>query len=1530
MNSIQKRACMVWLAGFFMLAGGVPALADWQYGAWSRDVAGAKREAYQSNRPLVVMVGNLQSCTYCKSAWNQVLCDGGVHHQPATCTANDTIGGYGVHPLAAYAAEKRLVFLEVDTTSAPELAQQVYSDYRDSYTINEYPFFLVFHVRDGANLNDGGPSALRPTQVDPVIGFIYRGGKIINGIATPPQSALTFDNFRTIVESFFPNVYWQTIAPPVAGSYANAVDLGRLPGEGYPPEPGASWLVTTPKVGGYTLDGAASEAWFKFTAIAGKRYFFTATAIAAPPGVAVDCAVFSSLGGIPYEPAIRSTSGEGFSRLDRGFYVDIAAAGTYFLRISRSPDPAVTGTSFVLRAHETVYDPPVGDSTNPQWTGAVPGQWTMDWAAAHAAAQAEGRPLLVAFTGARWCPWCIGMENQTTDSPQFAQRTGDKYLVMVDNRRRGEITGPALLLDDYPGGYLDSNNISAAAAAAKMQDNLDLQTQLAAPGASTSLGYARIGYPTLLYLRPDSSVVGRVSYLKLQDAAQTAACLDQLAALAADPGEELDNYASQTADGGRAAGVADFVALPAPAQSGVWQEKTAKIGAVDDRDWRVFSPAENGDNWQRTAWLFSVRVPGANPLAQATLAVYDASGTGAADGNLLATVSGSLADGTSLEFVPSVSADHRLLVAVSGQDEVVDYSLRYATREVNNLIAFTAPVFAAVQTSPTAVATVGLTVETPNEGPLTISYRVEEIVAGAVAGVHFATAALEPADFVVEPAEKIDGAAFGLDIPLIAQGLPPWTGSRKFRVVIAPRSNCWIPLASATATVEIYSLPAFGAAATAIEAAQYVPMTPLALPVFDGLGGVLEVAATAGELPDGVEWHYAATGPYSGQVVVSGTPTAPGDFSLTLEAADNLDGTRTPGETITVDIQVKPLAEINPHGVPGSRFAGAILHEPEIARESQVVVGLVSLTIGDLGELSAVVSDRGGSVACTATGWSGIDETGALQATLVSGDPEPAELNLSLAPDGRGGGSYSAPTRELRTVDVLPVPWSVSYPAEDYDGFYTVGMPVAAASRGQGPYQGASHLSFTVGGLGEVTFQGQLSDGTAFSGTGELTEAPGGADCYGRVAFFSPLYGGQGAFGGLFQIVPKSRRELDNACVSSCAVDCFWWQPDGSGVRLDPCGTDFEIGVSLAEQRENTPTFHVTAPVPESLPAGWSNLTCALLPTGVLTTEDGNRLLDPEQNLAGVTIQYDPHTALFSGRFDRFVLDQAGAVATVPTEFDGILTPAGSGCCGADPVPVGRGFYLFDSGEGMRSEPIVLTGLNHHAQTPAPTPCRSDLGRGAPVADGFATHVRFACAAGQAVLLLTSATTRDGGWRTALPGEDIGVDIGEWTVYGGSPGTRHSPGVTFAIAADDLAAHSFATANWHPGWNLVAMPDWKWIDQTSAAAVLERWPVWGVDTASGQIIPAQTLLPARAYWFHVDNDTQRSLPEITGVDWPAGEPSTNWQPKPAWNLTAKPSDWSAVDCGWRWNGGTYLPVTPETSLPADEGGWFHCDGGRMR
>ncbi|MGN0810735.1 MAG: thioredoxin family protein [Akkermansia muciniphila] len=71
--------------------------------------------------------------------------------------------------------------------------------------------------------------------------------------------------------------------------------------------------------------------------------------------------------------------------------------------------------------------------------------WTTDVEAARAKAQAEGKAVLLDFTGSDWCSWCIKLRQEVFDTPQFEAYAKDKFVPVEVDLPRYHSISPELM-----------------------------------------------------------------------------------------------------------------------------------------------------------------------------------------------------------------------------------------------------------------------------------------------------------------------------------------------------------------------------------------------------------------------------------------------------------------------------------------------------------------------------------------------------------------------------------------------------------------------------------------------------------------------------------------------------------------------------------------------------------------------------------------------------------------------------------------------------------------------------------------------------------------------------------------------------------------------------------------------------------------------------------------------------------------------------------------------------------------------------
>jgi thioredoxin-related protein len=107
--------------------------------------------------------------------------------------------------------------------------------------------------------------------------------------------------------------------------------------------------------------------------------------------------------------------------------------------------------------------------------------WLTDVPKAEQQAKADNKLVLLDFTGSDWCGWCMKLDKDTFDQPEFADYAA-KNLVLVQL--------------DYPQHKDQSDDLKSANAALAKKYEID-------------------GYPTLIALKPDGTVAWKqVGYLE--------------------------------------------------------------------------------------------------------------------------------------------------------------------------------------------------------------------------------------------------------------------------------------------------------------------------------------------------------------------------------------------------------------------------------------------------------------------------------------------------------------------------------------------------------------------------------------------------------------------------------------------------------------------------------------------------------------------------------------------------------------------------------------------------------------------------------------------------------------------------------------------------------------------------------------------------------------------------------------------------------------------------------------------------------
>lgn len=175
----------------------------------------------------------------------------------------------------------------------------------------------------------------------------------------------------------------------------------------------------------------------------------------------------------------------------------------------------------------------------PRWSGAVPGEWTFDYSNALACAKGEGRYTLMLFSAMWWCPHCQPLEQNVLVKDEFRAYVQERgfYLTVLDYPYRDGVSNWCWLWDpSYReaagiGGWTPTEVSDELIRRLEFQDSwtkggtevVNRNVLVEISGGVTNLtdradipttAYHRVGYPTIIVVKPDGTEAGRFSFNK--------------------------------------------------------------------------------------------------------------------------------------------------------------------------------------------------------------------------------------------------------------------------------------------------------------------------------------------------------------------------------------------------------------------------------------------------------------------------------------------------------------------------------------------------------------------------------------------------------------------------------------------------------------------------------------------------------------------------------------------------------------------------------------------------------------------------------------------------------------------------------------------------------------------------------------------------------------------------------------------------------------------------------------------------------
>ena len=405
----------------------------------------------------------------------------------------------------------------------------------------------------------------------------------------------------------------------------------------------------------------------------------------------------------------------------------------------------------------------------PRFSGAEIGEWTMDHTAALEQAQAGTNNVVVMFNGAWWCPHCQALENAVFTKPEWQAyvETNRLYLVTMDFPGRTDNNWCWLRETNY----LESVGLTLAQGEAEITSRYAIQTAYATPGAAVNPfgGYLRVGYPTLIVLRPDGSRLGRFTPLVTTVSMEMVLRnINQI--LGADAADETDNYYQG----------ATVLPLP-PCEDEEVAAGTNTLSETDAADWYAFD-AEAG-----IQWAFAFREAQREAISAVKAQIFENPTNTLSLTERVLTPS----DNSVLSYIAPKAGRYWLKVSrtenLTGR---VGYHLVYWCGTPPATAAFASPEVSVSEGAPSVSLTVNIT-EAANDAEVHICYETVEESA-------------QPAeDYVPTTGDLIWTAGVKgpktVTIPLLSDN--HWEGDETFLVKLYVVKNCEVSPQLSTCTV---------------------------------------------------------------------------------------------------------------------------------------------------------------------------------------------------------------------------------------------------------------------------------------------------------------------------------------------------------------------------------------------------------------------------------------------------------------------------------------------------------------------------------------------------------------------------------------------------------------------------------------------------------------------------------------------------------------------------------------------------------
>ena len=456
------------------------------------------------------------------------------------------------------------------------------------------------------------------------------------------------------------------------------------------------------------------------------------------------------------------------------------------------------------------------------------------------------------------------------------------------------------------------------------------------------------------------------------------------------------------------------------------------------------------------------------------------------------------------------------------------------------------------------------------------------------------------------------------------------------------------------------------------------------VPVLQTTGGRVYVEKRSGDLPVGL---VAKMDQAAGELRVTGVPKQRGTYTVVYQVSEIRGSKKVAGGVVQVTITVAALETLNEASAESISVAeGAVIETGSVAR----VVGTLRVSVTKSARVTAKYLTKTGAVTFSGKNWTDCDGNGTVTAILSNGE---YRLTVQMTSAGELSAVVTDPGYENPLEAQLIVPaWSVSSPATDYVGYYTVSLSASTASSSLAP-TGYSYMTVSIPSAtaraGRATYAGKLADGTAYSGSAVLQPISG--DIAHIVVFARKA---QHVMAGALAISAnaKSTYLTNPSAISACVSAEPYWTCDSGydetsfAVVLDICGGYYNSADNLQDYYDR---YEGTGPMmlmaSGSLPESAVYGTATALPyVEVAVFPSALRIPVDAGNPTKARLVFAKATGLFRGTFKTsFVTAQAQA-KTLSASYAGVLLPGWTGDCGCGvnevvlpEKPFGMGSYWF-------------------------------------------------------------------------------------------------------------------------------------------------------------------------------------------------------------------------------------------------------------